>query len=664
MKKIIITFLLLIGSFGFLLGQSTTPISAEKMAAFTVPDDNTSDTLSPYYKYLGIRKITAADADGDGDKEILAIDYTNGGRVHVLEVAGGDSLLEIIWSSPAEEFSSLSGHASPRSVTVGDCDGDGNKEIIFGQSGATNLDGSIGRIVFYQWNGTDWGDNKVFDITPKELDQIGGRENMVFKTEHLTVYDLDNDGRTEIIAGGGSNTDIKDVLILGITFEFNSGFAGINIEGGKPGDQINGFDWEAGGALMSSVPADIDGDGEIEIVNHIFNNFGFWSIDVKGTNTYVYPIATDNTDAKAKGVYHEYSEFDAVSYPGAMPVDVNGDGRDEIVGTMWNQNSDVSMIAFTEADTGVYIWDEASQTENYSVIAPNTTIAGLSDKESVFLWPIVRGDLNKDGKDEIYTGGGQGFDVVALQYNESGTLLDPNSYDINIVDDGEGGDVFGTINIYNGRLLLDTLITGSDTTITQSVNESIIDTIPDESTRPFTASLFADNVDLDGDGNLEIVISGQGIDDSISYKTFNYVDSTGTGSYSLNLLGEENIFNSHRQTIRVLEFNGTAVGFKEKLYGIISPDDYKLEQNYPNPFNPTTTINFNLPIDKKISLKVYDIVGREVKTLIDNFDLKKGNHQVYWDGTNNLGAKVSSGHYIAKLKFGSFAKSIKMTLLK
>jgi len=57
-------------------------------------------------------------------------------------------------------------------------------------------------------------------------------------------------------------------------------------------------------------------------------------------------------------------------------------------------------------------------------------------------------------------------------------------------------------------------------------------------------------------------------------------------------------------------------------------------------------------------------VGQEVKTLISAADFKKGSHQVIWDGTNNAGSRVASGNYIARLTFGNFSKSIKMTMLK
>ena len=181
--------------------------------------------------------------------------------------------------------------------------------------------------------------------------------------------------------------------------------------------------------------------------------------------------------------------------------------------------------------------------------------------------------------------------------------------------------------------------------------------------------IFADSVDLDNDGKLEIVLAEQAVYDSIEVVNVKVVEWNDSTNYNLgyrwvNSDESYKIFNDYRQTVRVFEYAGSTVGFKEQLYGIITPDDYKLEQNYPNPFNPTTTINFSLPIDKKISMKIYDMVGQEVKTLLNNSQMKKGSHEIIWDGTNNFGSKVASGNYIAKFSFGNFTKSIKMTLLK
>ncbi len=71
-----------------------------------------------------------------------------------------------------------------------------------------------------------------------------------------------------------------------------------------------------------------------------------------------------------------------------------------------------------------------------------------------------------------------------------------------------------------------------------------------------------------------------------------------------------------------------------------------------------------MPLNNQITIKIYDILGNEVKTLLNNKDMQKGAHEVVWDGTNNYNQKVASGQYICTLKYGNFAKSIKMTLLK
>jgi flagellar hook assembly protein FlgD len=110
--------------------------------------------------------------------------------------------------------------------------------------------------------------------------------------------------------------------------------------------------------------------------------------------------------------------------------------------------------------------------------------------------------------------------------------------------------------------------------------------------------------------------------------------------------------------------SSVASGLEAKDFSVVTPTDYVLEQNYPNPFNPTTNISFVLPINKKISLTVYNTLGQKVKTLVNNEVLVAGKHDVTWDGTNESGAKVASGMYMYTLKFGNFTKSKRMMLVK
>ncbi|HOI31064.1 MAG TPA: T9SS type A sorting domain-containing protein [Melioribacteraceae bacterium] len=88
------------------------------------------------------------------------------------------------------------------------------------------------------------------------------------------------------------------------------------------------------------------------------------------------------------------------------------------------------------------------------------------------------------------------------------------------------------------------------------------------------------------------------------------------------------------------------------------PDKYKLSQNYPNPFNPTTTISFSIPESQFISLMVYDILGREISTLV-NEEKQPGNYKVNFDGSN-----LSSGVYYYQMRAGQFVETKKLILLK
>ncbi len=97
-------------------------------------------------------------------------------------------------------------------------------------------------------------------------------------------------------------------------------------------------------------------------------------------------------------------------------------------------------------------------------------------------------------------------------------------------------------------------------------------------------------------------------------------------------------------------------GIEETGEGI--PTEYKLSQNYPNPFNPTTVINFSIPEAGDVTLKIYDMLGREVATLV-NESKQAGSYRVTFDAS-----KLSSGVYMYTLKSGNFVASKKMMLMK
>ena len=88
------------------------------------------------------------------------------------------------------------------------------------------------------------------------------------------------------------------------------------------------------------------------------------------------------------------------------------------------------------------------------------------------------------------------------------------------------------------------------------------------------------------------------------------------------------------------------------------PETYSLNQNYPNPFNPSTVINYQLPKSGNVTLSVYNMLGQEVKVLINEFQ-QAGTYDVKFDAS-----EFSSGVYFYKIQSGSFTDTKKMTLVK
>lgn len=93
------------------------------------------------------------------------------------------------------------------------------------------------------------------------------------------------------------------------------------------------------------------------------------------------------------------------------------------------------------------------------------------------------------------------------------------------------------------------------------------------------------------------------------------------------------------------------------------PLTFALYPNYPNPFNPSTNICFDLPHTEKVSIKIYDILGREVRTLV-NKTFKTGKYKLNWDGKNKYSQHAASGVYIYRIEAGKYKKSRKMVLIR
>ena len=118
--------------------------------------------------------------------------------------------------------------------------------------------------------------------------------------------------------------------------------------------------------------------------------------------------------------------------------------------------------------------------------------------------------------------------------------------------------------------------------------------------------------------------------------------------------------------LKQIDFDGTYTFSNEVEIDINLPDEFLLEQNYPNPFNPGTIISWQSPVSSHQTLKIYDVLGNEVATLVDEFR-NAGSYQVQFNVAQSAAADrptISSGVYYYQLKAGEYIETKKMILLR
>ncbi len=91
--------------------------------------------------------------------------------------------------------------------------------------------------------------------------------------------------------------------------------------------------------------------------------------------------------------------------------------------------------------------------------------------------------------------------------------------------------------------------------------------------------------------------------------------------------------------------------------------EFQLSQNYPNPFNPNTNIQYSIPNESMVTIKVFDLLGNQIKTLVNEYKVS-GLHNVSWDAKDEFGESVSGGIYLYTIQAGDFIQTNKMVLLK
>ena len=174
---------------------------------------------------------------------------------------------------------------------------------------------------------------------------------------------------------------------------------------------------------------------------------------------------------------------------------------------------------------------------------------------------------------------------------------------------------------------------------------------------PFTQASYSDHQSFWNEGYRGILLieNAPPWNDSVFYRANPYYHT------SYDTLGTVNIQLVKKVTQLTLAAAASLGARLTDVYSNNHPttvEDFYLSQNYPNPFNPSTIINYQLPQDGLVTLKIFDALGREIKTLLNEYR-GKGYYTVNFDGSN-----ISSGIYIYQIKSGNFISTKKMVLTK
>ena len=436
----------------------------------------------------------------------------------------------------------------------------------------------------------------------------------------VTGIDFDGDKKIDIVAGGGSN----------ISWYKNNG--------------SGSFSKRSIGNLIGTwwvCPADLDRDGDMDVLaaspglNEVryFQNSGgsFRSITVgTGVNAEVVAAGDFDGDGDLDVVATDWLNNRVVRwrYNGGQSftqfvLDSNLPGAHSVTVADFDKDGDVDIAA---SGSGKINWYRNGGNGSFSKVA-------IAASGALCIQAI---DFDKDGKADIVGTGRQAGDVYWMK-NNGGSFSKRSvatgfgdSWSVHAGDMDKDGDmdvVAGSINMNYVKAWIND---GSNSRFKEVLVDGNIN-----SARAVWAA------DFDGDGDADIASAARKSAQVAWYKV-------GGGSSSTIASSDDGNIDENKS-----ESTDTA--------GL--PTEFSLNQNYPNPFNPTTQIDYELPESGEVRLSVFDILGREVVTLVAG-EQSAGRHSVTWNATDERGLRVSTGMYFYQLHAGGFRSVRRMLLIQ
>ena len=505
------------------------------------------------------------------------------------------------------------------------------------------------------------------------LDQAGFNfpiDGMVLKSSPI-IADLDGNYIAEVLVGGDD----------GNFFGFMAG-----------GESLPGFPFLTGDKIRSSAAiGDVDNDGNNDVVFGSYDG-NLYILNSAGTQELSYPqngyivgspaLADLDNDGDLEIVFTtqrgvSYGDLYAIHHDGSnMDGFPTGIGERIMVGAAIGD-----LEADGEKDIVVCTWDDKIYAlDRNGNIKPGFPFLSTNRFNS----PPTLIDIDNDGKLEIVVGNDSG--LLHILHHDGNEMAR-----FDTADDIRGGISVSDINNDGSYEILftgyDDLLHILDPLEMQELQGWPVDLDANSLSEPITA-------DLDNDGDLEIIGANKNgkifvfHHDGTSYNHFPIIlsgniestpavgDMDNDGDYEIAIattmglkvidlkteLGPTISWKIHRgNTYRTGSFGLTTLSFDDKEK--VLPNKFIVKANYPNPFNPTTQIRYNLPEDKFVNITIYDLLGRKVRSLMNDSQIM-GYYTITWDAKNDMGEGVSAGMYIYTIQAGEFRATKKMVLLK
>jgi FlgD Ig-like domain len=188
-------------------------------------------------------------------------------------------------------------------------------------------------------------------------------------------------------------------------------------------------------------------------------------------------------------------------------------------------------------------------------------------------------------------------------------------------------------------------------------------------------SIIGAGYDFDSDDNIEVLYSWY---DITNYQTHVFLRDITTGqndfSYTSNSYYAFTLYSASERKVIVNKYNGTdyqqcyiytsGVVHTSAPANTLPLDVIHGSNTYPNPFSYRMALNFTLSEDKPVSIAVYNIKGQKLRTFQDNYNLRAGDHVIYWDGSNDTGSRLPSGEYLFLVSSGNQTEVNKVIFIK